>query len=135
MSYNITTQDCFCLSRPLTLFTNLLTRSPSICGIPDAALPTSRFAFPSCLYSGCAYFSTANGASFSNDCWSLLAKVANTTDPVTKNTIEGTNKASGQDPVLSRMAPVMVTPMIPGIAPEVFVNPSSTGAYRGDRSA
>jgi len=29
----------------------------------------------------------------------------------------------------------MVTPMIPGIAPEVFVNPSSTGAYRGDRSA
>ena len=124
----ITLQDDFCFRNPLTLRTIALTLSPSTAGKDDTSPPADCFALPSCLYSGWAYFSTANGSSFSNDCGSLLPKLANTAEPVTKNTMEGTNRAKGHEPVLSRMAPVMVTPMMPGIAPVVLVRPNSTGA-------
>ena len=45
--------------------------------------------------------------------------------PVTKKKMDGANSASGQEPVWSRMAPVVTTPMMPGIAPAVLVMPAA----------
>ena len=80
--------------------------------------------------------SKANGAFVpSKSCGSELPNAANTAAPVAKNAMDGANSASGHEPVESRIAPQVVTPTMPGTAPHVLVMPSSSDAWRGDRSA
>ena len=80
--------------------------------------------------------SKANGVLLpSKSCASELPNAANTAAPVAKKAMDGAKSARGHEPVASSIAPQVVTPTMPGTAPHVLVMPSSSDAWRGDRSA
>lgn len=103
-----------------------------------AKSPQSSFCFSpvSMLLISLKVLSKANGWLLFSKSWSSeLPKAVNTAAPLQNKTIEGTNSASGQDPVWSRIQPHVMTPIIPGIAPHVLVIPNRMEASFGDRSA